>query len=51
MNETVDTATEWFLGGWNSPETDGDETQDRLNEYIIGPDPLPDNRYDDGGCD
>ena len=51
MNETLDAAMEWLPGGWETPPMDGDESQDRLNEYIIGPDPLPDSQYDEGGCD
>ena len=51
MNEMVEPATEWLGGGWLSPAIDGDDPQDRLNEYIIGPDPVSDHLYDEGGCD
>lgn len=50
MKETVDLAADWFFGGWDGPPAD-DDPRDRLNEYIIGPAPLPDQMYDEGGCD
>jgi hypothetical protein len=51
MNEVVDMTAEWYGGGWDSPPVDGEDPQDRLNEYIISPDPLPDSQFDEGGCD
>ena len=49
MNELVH--VDRFLAGWDSPPTDGDDPDDRLNEYIVGPDPISDDLYDEGGCD
>ena len=51
MNEVVDMSAVWYVGGWDSPTTDGEEPLDRMNEYIISPDPLPDSQFDEGGCD
>jgi len=51
MNELLETATDWFGGGWDSAATDCDDPHDRLNKYIIGPVPLPDELYDEGGCE
>jgi hypothetical protein len=50
MNELATTDTDWFLDGWDGSPLDEDP-RDRLNEYIIDPDPLPDSQFDEGGCD
>jgi len=52
MNELVTVTADWFRGVWDDTDPAGDEDpRDRLHEYIVGPDPLPDDWYDEGGCD
>jgi hypothetical protein len=52
MNELVTVTADWFRGVWDDTDPPGDEDpRDRLHEYIVGPDPLPDDWHDEGGCD
>jgi hypothetical protein len=51
MKEMLETTTDWFYGGWESAATYGDDPRDRQYEFIVGPAPLPEVLYDEGGCD
>jgi hypothetical protein len=44
MNEVLDTATEPAVADWDDP-------REQLHEYIISPEPYPDDRYDEGEGD
>jgi hypothetical protein len=50
MNELATTVTDWFLDEWDGSRLD-DDPRDRLNEYIIDPEPLADSHFDEGGGD
>jgi hypothetical protein len=52
MNELVTVTADWFRGVWDDADLAGDEDpRDHLHEYIVDPEPLPDDLYDEGGCD
>jgi len=52
MNELVTVTADWFRGVLDDTDPPGDEDpREHLHEYIVGPDPLPDDWYDEGGCD
>jgi hypothetical protein len=44
MNEVLDTAMDPATADWDDPRA-------RLHEYIIGPEPYPDDHYDEGEGD
>ena len=53
MNELVTVTADWFRGVWDedTPPPGDEDPREHLHEYIVGPDPLPDVWYDEGGCD
>ena len=44
MKELLDTATDLTFADWADP-------WERMHEYIIGPEPYPDDRFDEGEGD
>ncbi len=49
MNELVTVTADWFLDTWADGPTDN--PHDHLHEYIIDPEPLADEWYDEGDGD
>jgi hypothetical protein len=50
MNELVTVTADWFRGVWDD-EPAADDPCEHTHEFIVGPEPLPDDWYDEGGCD
>jgi hypothetical protein len=50
MNELVTVTADWFRDTW-ADVPDDDDPRARLHEYIIDPEPLSDDRYDEGDGD
>jgi hypothetical protein len=44
MNEVLDTTMELTFADWDDP-------REQLHQYIIGPEPYPDDHYDEGEGD
>jgi hypothetical protein len=51
MNELVTVTADWFRGVWVDEPPDDTDPCEHTHEYIIGPEPLPDHWYDEGGLD
>jgi len=48
MNEMATIGADWFTDEWSYSDED---PRDRLNGYIIDPEPLEDSRFDEGEGD
>jgi hypothetical protein len=48
MNELVAVTADWFRETWAEAP---DDDRDRLHEYIVDPNPLSENWYDEGEGD
>jgi hypothetical protein len=51
MNEIVLTPPDRMVGDWGMAPADDPDPREQLCEFIIGPEPISEDRYEEGVCD